>query len=69
MNYKDMIILQLRNKQEAYRDKLKTDTSFLPRLLASLKPSENMITSAMRSISGFVIATGRNSCFRLSGNF
>ncbi len=44
-------------------------TIFLPILLALLKPSENNITSAMRSLSGRDMATGRNSCFRLSGSF
>lgn len=49
--------------------RLNIATSLRPRLRASLKPSEKRITSAISSLSGLDIATGRNSCFRLSGNF
>ena len=44
-------------------------TSFLPKLLACLNPSEKRMTSAICSLSGLDMATGRNSCFKLSGNF
>jgi len=50
-------------------ERLNMATNFRPRLRASLKPSEKRITSAISSLSGLDIATGRNSCFRLSGNF
>ena len=52
-----------------YLDRLKTATNFLPIGLASLKPSEKSITSAICSLSGRDMATGRNSCLRLSGSF
>ena len=55
-------------KAITYFDRLKIATSFRPRLFACLNPSENMMTSAMSSLSGLAIATGRNSCFRLSGS-
>lgn len=42
-------------------DKLKIPTSFCPRFLASLNPSEYKLTSPIISLSGFDIATGLKS--------
>ena len=57
------------NKKFTYLDKLKIATNFLPRLFPSLKPSEKSKTSAINSLFGFDMTTGRNNCFKLSGNF
>lgn len=43
-------------------------TIFFARLFACLNPSENNSVSAINSLSGALITTGRNSCFRLSGS-
>ena len=56
-------------KNRTYFDKLKTATNFLPRLFPSLNPSAKSRTSAINSLFGFDMTTGRNNCFRLSGNF
>ena len=52
-----------------YLDREKAATSFLPSILACLNPSAKRSTSAISSLSGLDMATGRNSCFRLSGSF
>ena len=55
--------------EDTYLESVKMATSLRPRLFPSLKPSENRMTSEMSSLSGLDIATGLNSCFRLSGSF
>lgn len=57
------------SEYSTHLERLNTATSFLPNSLPALNPSENRMTSAICSLSGLDMATGRNNCFKLSGNF
>ena len=61
---------KLRQKYDnSYLANVKMATNFLPKFFPSLNPSEKSNTSAMSSLLGLDMTTGRKSCFRLSGSF